>query len=71
MNLNILAALFIFRRDSDSLFVFDEVLVLAAEAVDGVLPLVCLLSLELATRINEILVEGGFRLIIYLMFLIS
>jgi len=51
MNFNILAALFIIRRDSDSLLF---VLVLAAAAVDGVLPLVCLLSLELANRINEI-----------------
>ena len=35
MSLNILATLLIFRRDSDSLFVFEEALALATVVVGG------------------------------------
>ena len=47
--MNILAALVIIRRDSGSLFVVVAATSLLS-VVDGVLPFVCLLSLELAAK---------------------
>ncbi len=49
-NLNILAVLLIFRRDSDSLFVFEEAAPLSVVVVDEVLSLGWLFSFELTVR---------------------
>jgi len=47
-NFNILAALVIFRRDSDSLFIIEDATLFAV--VDEVLPFVCLFSFEFAAK---------------------
>ncbi len=64
----ILAVLFIFRRDSDSLFVFEEASSSSSMVVDEVLQLICLFSLELAARRKGFFDEEFW--IKYLMFLI-